>query len=189
MDEGLNFARWLLSFLPSDWQTVLGLPLLVVLLLVGLVVVIRLFPVFDRVVGPLGAGVASALGMLVLLPEYLVTIALRRSGRRPPAILHTYGDGIHNAVLMGHRVAKAGLAGFTRERRTRRLVILVALVAILFVGNAQSCPAGAAGCTRPVSAWWTRTTAMFGATPPVVVSPTKPAAPKPKPRPTAKHHG
>jgi hypothetical protein len=174
-DTGLEFSRWLLSWLDPEWQNVFAIPLLIVVLLVAMTAIVRLLPVADRVVGPVGSGLASVLGMLFLLPEYLCTWVLRRNNRIPPGFFHTYGEGIVNLVAIGHRVSHAGLTGFTRGNGVRKLLILTAVAVIVAVGNAQSCPPQAPRCTPTLTAWWTQTKAAFAEDPP-------PPPPKPKPR-------
>lgn len=174
-DTGLQLSRWLLSWLDPEWQNVLAIPLLIVVLLVAVMMVVRLLPLADRVIGPVGSGLATMLGMLFLLPEYLCTWALRRNNRIPPGFFHTYGEGIVNLVAVGHRVSHAGLAGFTRGNGVRKLLILTVVAVIVVVGNAQSCPSQSPRCTPTLTAWWTQTKAAFAEDPPT-----------PKPKPTKK---
>lgn len=180
-DTGLELSRWLLSWLDADWQAVLAVPLLVVLLVLALTALVRLLPAIDRVLAPVGAGLALLLGLVMLLPEYLCTVALRRRGRPPPGIFYTYGDGVEGLVHLGERVSRAGLAGFARGDGTRKLLILVALVLILAAGNANGCaPPPSSRCDPPLTAWWSQTRTLFaGETPP-------PARPQPTKKPTRK---
>ena len=160
-DTGLELSGWLLSWLDPDLRTALAVPLLFLLLLIALTVIIRLLPAVDRVLAPVGAGLSMLLGMLMLFPEYLCTLALRRQNRTPPGIFHTYGDGVVGLVHLGMRVSRAGLTGFTREKRVRRSLIAVVLALIVFVGNANSCPGQASACSPPLSTWWIQTKALL----------------------------
>jgi hypothetical protein len=182
-DAGLEFSRWLLSWLDADWQTALAVPLLIGLLLVAVMVIVRLLPVVDRVIGPLGSGLATLLGMVVLLPEYLCTVVLRRCGRAPPGFFHTYGDAVMGLVLLGHRVSRAGLTGFTSSSGVRKLLILTAVGVIVVAGNAQSCPSQAARCNPPLKAWWNQTKTIFVDEPPTPPKPKTTKKPTKKPTP------
>jgi hypothetical protein len=178
VEEGLEFSRSLLSWLPPEAQTVLSLPVLIVLMLLALTWLVRLFPAIDRMLGPVGSALATGLGLLLVLPEFLATRALRAGGRRPPGLFHTYGEGIENLVFMGHRASRAGLSGFTTQKRTRRGLIVTVLVAIIVISNSHACPPGPVRCTTPVVAWWNETKVIFKNT----GQPT----PKPIPKPTSK---
>ncbi|GAA3451408.1 hypothetical protein [Dactylosporangium matsuzakiense] len=187
-DKTLELSRWLLSWLSPDWQEALAVPLLIFLLLVALTVLVHLLPVVDRVLAPLGSGLAMALGMVLLLPEYLCTTALRRQRRTVPGILYTYGDGVTGLVHLGERFSRAGLTGFTTIGKVRKLLILTALAIIVATGNADSCAAQGAGCTPPLSAWWTQTRAMVSDEPdqPAPSQPPPSSKPAPSPTPTRK---
>ena len=160
-DTGLELSGWLLSWLDADLRTALAVPLMIVLLLFALSMIVRLLPVIDRLLAPLGTGLAMLLGMLMLLPEYLCTVALRRQNRPPPGIFHTYGDGVVGLVHLGTRVSRAGLAGFTRDGGVRRALILLALVLIVAVGNANSCPPETSSCMSPLTTWWNQTKTLI----------------------------
>jgi len=163
VENGLRAAHWLVSWVPSDrWQDVLALPLLIMFVTLGLIVLVRLLPVVDRILRPLGNGLVTVSGLLLLLPEYGATLLLRRVGRVPWGLAFTYGEAVENVVLAGRRVSAAGLAGFFRERRSRKPLILIALLGIVLWGNFSSCPGAAAGCTRPLAAWWQQTTTAVG---------------------------
>ncbi len=179
-DTGLELSRWLLSWLGPEWQAVLAIPLLVCLLLLAVMILVRLLPAVDRVIGPVGSGLSTLVGMLLLVPEYLCTMVLRRTKRVPPGFFHTYGEGVVNLVSIGHRVSRAGLTGFTRGNGARKALILTAVAIILAVGNAQSCPQQAARCAPPLSAWWSQTKAMFADEPPAPVKPKPTKKPAPK---------
>jgi hypothetical protein len=185
-DTGLELSRWLLSWLSLQWQTVLAVPLLIVMLLVALTLIVRLLPVVDRVLGPLGGGLATVLGLLALLPEYVCTVTMRRHNRQPPAIFHTYGDGVEGLVQLGHRVSQAGLTGFTRGNGVRKLMIFAALCVIVTLGNAHSCPAQAPGCSRPLAVWWNQTKTLLDEkpAPPARTKTTKKPTKKPTPKKT-----
>ena len=177
-EKGLGAVHWLVSWIPSArWQDVLALPLLIVLVILGLIVLVRLLPVVDRILRPLGDGLAIVGGLLLLLPEYTATVLVRRAGRVPWGLAFTYGEAVESVVLAGRRASAAGLAGFVRERKPRRWLMLVALVVIVLSGNSSSCPGPATGCTRPLPAWWQQTTTAVGD----LVSADKP---KPTVRPT-----
>ncbi|GAA2392351.1 hypothetical protein [Dactylosporangium salmoneum] len=183
-EAGLAAAHWLVSWVPSaQWQNFLALPLLIALLLLTLIAVVQLLPVVDRVLRPLGSGLAILGGLLLLLPEYLVTVLVRRAGRAPWGIAFTYGEAVEQVVLAGRRVSAAGLAGFFRERRPRNWMILIALVAIVLSGNFSSCPDPAAGCTRPLPAWWQQATTVVGDLMPEA-DPTPSVSPAPSPIPS-----
>lgn len=194
-EKALNAAHWLVSWIPSArWQDVLALPLLIVLVLVALIVLVRLIPVVDRILRPLGNGLATVGGLLLLLPEYVATVLARRSGRVPWGLAFTYGEAVENAVLAGRRVSAAGLAGFFQERRARRWLILLTLLTIVLWGNFNSCPEAAGACTRPLAAWWHQTTRAFrdlkaddGLSPTIIPTPSRPK-PTPIKKPAKKNH-
>jgi hypothetical protein len=185
-DLGLEFSRWLLSWLDPEWQTALAVPLLIILLLLALTAIVRLLPVVDRVLAPLGSGLALLIGMVILLPEYLSTVVLRRQKRAPPGFFYTYGDGVAGFVHLGERISKAGLTGFTRTGAARKLLILFALIVMVAVGNANNCGPQAPGCSPPLTAWWSQTKTLFdGDTPPPAkAKPTKKPTKKPAPKKT-----
>jgi hypothetical protein len=185
-DTGLGFSRWLLSWADARWQTALAVPLLIGLLLLALIVLVRLLPMVDRVLGPLGAGLAILLGMVLLLPEYLCTLVLRRRHRVPPGIFYTYGGAVSGLVHVGQRISHAGLTGFTQLGAARKLLILVSLTLIVAAGNANSCAPQTSRCSPPLTAWWSQTKALFESdtTPPATTRPTKKPTRKPTPKKT-----
>lgn len=194
-EKGLRAAHWLVSWIPSArWQDVVALPLLIVLLLIALIVLVRLLPVIDRILRPLGNGLATLVGLLLLLPEYLGTVLIRRTGRAPWGLAFTYGEAVEDVVLAGRRLSAAGFAGFFRERKARKWLMLTALLVTVLWGNFHSCPDTANACTRPLAAWWQQTTtAVSGLTSddkpvPAVSRHPSPAKPAPSKKPTKKAH-
>ncbi|MFI7599133.1 hypothetical protein [Actinoplanes sp. NPDC049681] len=180
IEDGLDLVRPLLSDLPPQWQTVLALPLLVTALVVVVTIVANSMPAVDRLLRPAVVAATSVLGLLLLVPEYLATIAIRRAGRRPPAVIHLYDDGVEGLVGLGMRAGRTGLSALTRDRRLRRLLIVVTVGSILVVSNGASCAqAPAPACRKPVASWWEQTTRLVTDDEAPAVKP-KPAK-KPKP--------
>jgi hypothetical protein len=174
IDGGVELIKGLLPDLPAPWPTVLALPLLVAALLVLATVAVRLARAADPILRTVGGGLASLLGLLVILPEYLITTALRHLGRRPPAAFHVYGDGVENLVDLGQRASAAGLGGLTRDKLARRVLIVLAVAATVTVSNAGSCDGQAPTCAKPVAVWWDQTTKLIlEDEPPPVVKPAK----------------
>jgi hypothetical protein len=185
IEHGLVFSRWLVSAFPPEVETVLAMPVLVLLLLLALIIVVQLLLKFEKELAPKGTGVPAILGMLFVLPEYLVTALLRAAGRQPPVIFHLYGEIVEKLVLLGQRVDAALLSVFTRRPGVRMLVVLVALAGTLAVVNARSCPAARPSCTTPVVAWWNQTVEVFDEDPPPV-KPVKKPTRKPAPKKTSR---
>ncbi|MEV4636936.1 hypothetical protein AB0J80_06240 [Actinoplanes sp. NPDC049548] len=161
IEDGLDLVRPLLGSLPPQWQTVLALPLLVAALLLIANLVAKSAPALDHIVRPVVAAATSATGLLLLVPEYLVTVVIRRAGRRPPAALHLYDDGVEGLVGLGMRASRTGLSGLTTDRRLRRLLVVVVVGATLVVSNGSSCAdASTPSCRKPVASWWEQTTRL-----------------------------
>ncbi|GAA1740337.1 hypothetical protein [Luedemannella helvata] len=186
-EHGLDAAHWLVSWIPSArWRDVIALPLLIALLLIAFGVLIRLLPVVDRILRLLGGGLATVAGLLLLLPEYLTTMLLRRAGRSPWGLAFAYGDAVEHTVLAGRRLSAAGLAGFFEDRSTRRWLMLAALLVTVLWGNFTSCPATTDTCTRPITVWWQQTSTVFSDRTPDEAPPRKPAKPTPTKKPAKK---
>jgi len=159
IEAGLHAISRLLSWMPDGARVASALPLLVLLLIVLVNGVLRWASAIDRLVRPLVSGLASMVGLLALLPEYLLTTALRRLGQRPPNAFYLYGEAVENAVLLTRQVARAGLASLTDDKRLRRVLVVLIVGAMVSVGNARSCPANAGStCKPPVASWWTHIT-------------------------------
>lgn len=161
LDFALSKANSLLGFLPAAPRGVVVLPFAVIALFLLIAWLLRMAPAIDRLLGPLGSGLATLGGLVALVPEYAITTLLRRSGRRPTGVVYLYDEIVEFLVTMGRRAFRAGVAGLLGDKRTRRWVALLAVVFIVGIGNAGACPDPPGSCQKPVRAWWQQTTSVF----------------------------
>lgn len=70
-------------------------------------------PVLRAVITPIQDGI-GALATLIVLPEYLVTTALRHADRRPPRLAYDYSAAVTGVARQGRAVAGLLLGGVSR---------------------------------------------------------------------------
>lgn len=180
LDYALAKTDVLLGFLPAQVRGALVLPVAAILIFLLIAGLLRIAPTLDRLIGPLGAGLSVALGLLALVPEYLATALVRRSGRTPAWFLFLYGEVVDLLVGAGRKAFRTGLTPLVRQRRTRRWAATLGVLAIVGLGNVGACPDPQGACRTPVGTWWQHTTALLGS------GHSGPANPVPPDRPTRK---
>lgn len=101
--------------------------------------------------------IVDAVCAMLLLPDFAISMAIRRLGRVPPEPVHTYGsvvmtmtDGVRSAVNFL-------VPGLSVARRANGFALTVVLVAGFLIWNHETC--AASPCVTPVTAW----TASFDA--------------------------
>jgi hypothetical protein len=161
LDFALARTAALLGFLPDEVRGALVLPVTVILLLLVILGLLRMAPKIDNLLGPLGSGLCVVLGLLALLPEYVATTLLRRSGRQPPAPFFLYDAMVAGLVGLGSRAAHAGIAPLVRQKWPRRWAAVAGVVAIVGLGNAAACPDPPGACKTPIGAWQDQVKATF----------------------------
>lgn len=183
LDTVLTMTMGVLSWLPGQWPLVVALPVLFLAVNLVLVWLIRLcWPLVGPVVGGVVRWLLTAAGLVLLLPEFLITRLVRFVGR-PPSVIYVYGEVIERTVSVGGH-AVAALLQVVEEQKARRAVALLAVLVWLFVSNQASCAGAPAGCVAPASRWWSAVTQTLS---PGQSAPAPTQKPTPSKTPKSKH--
>lgn len=116
-------------------------------------------------------------GVALLLPEYLVTTLIRRTGGgRVPSVMYLYGDLVQNLTRGCHWTAAAMLKTPPRLRTTSKRALAALLVAVAGFWDVTYCTGAGSACMLPTSQWMKS-----------VSNAVAPSTPKPTACPTKKH--
>lgn len=94
----------------------------------------------------------NGMGVVLILPEYLVTLALRRFQVDVPGLLIGYGDLVQTAIAGSQRAARSALVGLGQLNRLSNRVIALLLLLLFVTWNGTYCN-GRGRCENPVSSW------------------------------------
>jgi hypothetical protein len=90
-------------------------------------------PVLRAVIVPVQDGI-SALATLAVLPEYLITTALRHADRKPPRLAYDYSAAVTGVARQGRTVTGLLLGGVSRgAAKAHPLLVAVAFGALALV--------------------------------------------------------
>ena len=183
LQVGLDAANQLLHPVPPQWRLILGVPLVMLALLVVTSVLVRLFgPLVVKLVNAVMRGLTTVVGLLALLPEFVISRGFRRLGWEPIAPLHIYGEAVEHLVTGGQWFFDGRLIKLVDDKKLRRALVLVLAVGLFVVADSGSCP-GRSSCTTPGGRWWTTVVSSVQDTPTPApsVSPVPPPPPPPAP--------
>ena len=156
LDSVALAVRHVLAMFPPGAAEFLFLPVFVLAVMIGSVLVVRkLAPPASRLAAFLLTCLITGGGAALLLAEMAVAGGYRRRGVTPPSVLYNLGDAVASWVLgltEGAQRMTGALAGLMS--RAKVPVLLLLSVGWIWLWNYQHCPDGAAGCARPVSAWY-----------------------------------
>lgn len=167
----------LLSWLPIWLHSLLWAILVLLLCFALLLVTVRyVLPwLAEHLREPLGVAVEGAAALL-LLPEYLATLVLRRRRVTIPNAVYTYDEAIIGLARAGRWISERTLATLGRSNKLPRPAVAMLLVVLALLWNFSYCNGLGKSCRMPVSQWYGQVqTAM---------APERSA--KPKPCPTKK---
>jgi len=164
LDEVARWVQRAMSGLPPDVRQVVWFPVFAAVVFIGLYLVVRkALPVVVQAVGMLARWVIIGVAAAFLLVEVAAAAACRRSGKKPPDILYSYGDavgGSANGIVLAGTATKAV---FARAARANALVIMLLVAFWLWEWNQAHCPTRVvvthgkqvthSTCVRPVSQW------------------------------------
>ncbi|MEV4656285.1 hypothetical protein [Micromonospora sp. NPDC049301] len=151
-------AGWIqrLPVLPAQVRSVLWLPILALVVIIGLrLLVRRALPWLGRLATAGLGWLAVMLGAVLLLPDVLVSLVYRRTGNRPPALIYGYGDAVVEVALGLRRWAALATPASLRLARVNFGVVLLVALGWLWLWNQGYCPENSTGgyCVRPVEMW------------------------------------
>ena len=156
LDSVALIVRHALGVLPTDAANFLYMPVFMLAVMIGVVLVVhKLTPPASRLAAHLLTWLITGAGALLLLAEMAIAGGYRRRGVRPPSIVYNLGDAVASwatGLTSGARRATGALADVLSRAKVPLLLLLSCGWILLW--NYQHCPDSAAGCAKPVSAWY-----------------------------------
>lgn len=146
----------LLTWAP-EWLRALVWALVVFGLLFGLGswMVRNVLPWLGRVLQQPVATALDACGIVLVLPEYLVTLTLRRMGHSVPGAVVGYGELVQSAVGGVQGALRSALSGLGHLSRVSNRVVALLLLLLLVSWNGTYCNGRGSACVTPTSEWST----------------------------------
>ena len=137
-----------------EWLRATVWAALVFALLFGLLLwlVHTVLPWAGRVLPDLVAAALNGVGVVLVLPEYLATAALRRLDVGVPGVLFGYGDLVQTLVTGAQRATRSGLTGLSQLSRLSKRVVALMLLLVFVTWNGTYCN-GRGRCENPVGNW------------------------------------
>ena len=152
----------LLQWAPPWLHDAIWAVLVYVLALVVLGALVRVvMPWLGKALPRFVDGVLNLLGMLLVLPEYVVTTAIQRASRQVPNAVFGYGDAVQVVVTTTQRVSRSSLAAMTQLHSASKKLLAVGVLALFLAWNGLYCGDRGPTCHTPTSVWADSVSAWF----------------------------
>jgi hypothetical protein len=144
----------LLSWMPAWAHSAAWTVISYLLILVIIVVLVRhAIPWLLRLVNEPMQVLLTFFGIVLLLPEYLITATMRRLSLSAPSLAFNYGDLIQKATIMVQRAARAILSALQSMSRTPKIALALALVVAFLAWDGSYCVGKGQACVVPTTQW------------------------------------
>lgn len=95
----------------------------------------------------------NGVGIVLLLPEYVMTTRRRRQGRRVPTVAFSYGDVVQIVVTATQRAARWALSSLDVLKDLPPMIPAVTMLVGLIVWNSSYCEGRGDDCRMPTTEW------------------------------------